>query len=276
MKLGYQQGDHLAYWWIDQYVDVADNQEELTKEAIARFFAWHRKDQLPEIAGLLRRAKTEVQLPVNSQQVEQIQDDVQRLARAAYDKTLPDVADLLLTLTPDQIDRMRDKFKDGNEKYAKKFMRGTTDKQVDARYDKVMDYAKLIYGRFSSEQEAAIRKAVQPVVLEQEARYQERIKRQQAWLALAQKVQTQHPSKDQVMAMLRQFGDQWQKPPGRERAANYEAANDAGVALTVAVANMTTPEQKKHAAERFQGWIDDAQSLMREQPTRVRASATPE
>jgi hypothetical protein len=75
------------------------------------------------------------------------------------------------------------------------------------------------------------------------------------------------------MAMLRQFGDQWQKPPGREREANYEAANDAGVALTVAVANMTTPEQKKHAAERFQGWIDDAQSLMREQPTRARASA---
>ena len=56
LKLGYQQGDRLAYWWIDNYVDVSASQEPLTRDAIARFFAWHRKDQLPEIAGLLRQA----------------------------------------------------------------------------------------------------------------------------------------------------------------------------------------------------------------------------
>ncbi|ESJ00386.1 hypothetical protein B551_0218770 [Cupriavidus sp. HPC(L)] len=29
---------------------------------------------------------------------------------------------------------------------------------------------------------------------------------------------------------------------------------------------MTTPEQKRHAVERFQKWIEDTRSLMREEP----------
>ncbi len=106
LKLGYQQGDRLAYWWIDNYVDVSASQEPLTRDAIARFFAWHRKDQLPEIAGLLRQAKSEVQQPLSAAAVGKIQDDAQRLARVAFDRSTPDVADLLLTLTPEQCEQV--------------------------------------------------------------------------------------------------------------------------------------------------------------------------
>lgn len=272
MKLGYQQGDHLAYWWVDKYVDVSDEQEPLTREAIQRFFNWHRKDQLPEIAAVLQRAKAEVQQPVTAASVEKIQDDAQRLTREAFDQALPDVANLLLTLTPEQVERMEKKFAEGNDKYRKQFLRGDMAKRVDARFDKVMDYAKLIYGGFSRDQEKVIREAVGPVAEEADAGFQERVKRQQAWLALARKVQTEQPPKERVLEMLKRFGDQWQNPPGA-RAARREAANDAGVALTVTIANMTTPEQKKHAVNRFQGWIDDTQALMREGPAKGPAQA---
>ncbi|CAG9175622.1 DUF6279 domain-containing protein [Cupriavidus respiraculi] len=273
MKLGYQQGDHLAYWWIDNYVDVTDDQEAQTRDAINRFFAWHRKDQLPEIATALRRAKAQVQQPVTAAQVEQIQDEAQRLGREAYDHALPDVADLLVTLTPEQITRMERKFADGNAKYRKKFLRGSPEQRLEARYDKVMEYAKLIYGRFSREQEAAIREAVRPVVDGADTRFAEREKRQQAWLALARQVQAERPPKARVMELLKRFGDQWQAPPSRDRQSTYEANNNAGVALAVTVANLTTPEQKRHAADRFQGWIDDTNALMREAPRQGTAAA---
>lgn len=264
MKLGYQQGDHLAYWWIDNYVDVADEQEPQTKDAIARFFAWHRREQLPEIASLLQRTKGEVQQPVTPEQLERLRTDVQHLTRVAYDHAVPDVAALLLTLTPAQIERMERKFADGNRKYRKTFLRDDRKARIDARYDKVMEWARLMYGRFSNEQEAAIRAAVEPVVDGAEARYAERVKRQQAWLALVRQVQAEHPPKSRVIDMLQRFGDQWQAPPGRERLVSYRQSNEAGLALAVKIANMTTPEQKRHAAQRLQGWIDDTHELMRD------------
>ncbi len=266
MKLGYQQGDHLAYWWIDNYVDVSDDQEPQTRDAIARFFAWHRREQLPEIAALLQRTKSEVQGPVTEAQLERVRDDTQRMARVAFDHAIPDVADLLLTLTPEQLKRMERKFADGNAKYRKKFLRGSPEDRLEARYDKVMEWATLIYGRFSREQQDAIRAALRPVVDNAEARFAERMKRQQAWLALARQVQAEHPPKARVITLLQRFGDQWQAPPTRERRVSYEANTEAGLTVAAQIANMTTPEQKRHAVERFQKWIEDTQSLMREAP----------
>jgi hypothetical protein len=264
MKTGYQQGDRLAYWWIDHYVDVSDAQEPATRDAIARFFAWHRQSQLPEISALLTQARNQVQQPVSTAAIAQFQEASQRLARQSFDQAIPDVADLLLTLTPAQIDRIEQKFDESNTKYRKKYLAGSAEDRESARFDKVMDYAKLIYGSFSDEQEKAIRAAMGPLMQGAQARYAERLRRQEDWLALARQVQQTHPPKSQVVELLRRYGDHWQRPPGQTRAASYEASNQAGVALATTITNLTTPKQKAHAVERFQKWIDDTRSLMRE------------
>lgn len=259
MKLGYQQGDRLAYWWVDRYVDVSDAQEPPTKEAIARFFAWHRRAQLPEIATVLTRVRGEVGGEVNTAMVRQVQQDSQRLGRQAFDNAVPDLADLMLTLTPEQIQRMEAKFAESNAKYRKEFLKSDPGARIDARYDKIMSYAKLIYGSFSSDQEKAIRDAMGPYMQSADARYAERVKRQQEWVALAREISTTRPPKPQAEAMLRKYADDWQRPGSAE-----QRSTSAGVDLTVAIANMTTPEQKAHAVKRFDGWINDTRALMAE------------
>jgi hypothetical protein len=82
------------------------------------------------------------------------------------------------------------------------------------------------------------------------------VQRQKEWVALAKEVQGSHPPKPQVEQMLRRYADQWQRP-GKENS-------QPGVDLTVTIANLTTPEQKAHAVDRFQKWIDDTRSLIRE------------
>jgi len=273
IKTGYQQGDRLAYWWVDHYLDVSATQEPPTREAIARFFAWHRQAQLPEIAALLTQAKAQVQQPVSATTIERFQHATQRLTRQSFEYAVPDMADLLLTLSPAQIDRMEKKFDESNAKYRKKYLGSDPDDRESARFDKVMDYARLIYGRFSDEQEKAIHAAMRPLMQGAQARYAERLRRQEEWLALARQVQQTHPPKAQVIELLRRFGDHWQSPPGKTRAASYEANNQAGVALAVTIANLTTPAQKAHAAERFQKWIDDVHSLMREKPNATAQAA---
>lgn len=266
LKLGYQQGDRLVYWWVDRHVDVSAAQDPLTREAIARFFAWHRKTQLPEIAVVLARVRSEVQQPVSEEAVRQAQADSQRLIRQAYDSAVPDVADLMLTLTPAQIGHMQAKFAESNARYRKQYLLGDAESRESARFDKIMNYARLVYGRFSGDQEKAIRAAMGPLMEQAEWRYGERVRRQQEWLALARQAEASRPPKAELMAMLRRFADHWVKPPDHDSAEHYEARDRAAVALTVTIANLTTPEQKAHAVKRFQGWIDDTQALMHETP----------
>ncbi|SFC74319.1 hypothetical protein SAMN05216321_106311 [Cupriavidus sp. OV038] len=262
MKLGYQQGDRLAYWWVDRYVDVTDDQEPPTREAIARFFSWHRRAQLPEIANVLTRVKSEVAGPVDASMVRHAREDTQRLGRQAFENAIPDLADLMLTLTPEQIQRMESKFNESNAKYRKEFLKSDPQARSNARFDKVMDYAKLVYGKFSDDQAQKIRAAMGPYMQGADARYAERVKRQQEWLGIAREVSTTHPPKSQVEDMLRKYADHWQRPAAER--AQIRQANEAGVDLTVTIANLTTPEQKAHAVDRFQKWIDDTRSLMRE------------
>jgi hypothetical protein len=154
---------------------------------------------------------------------------------------------------------MESKFAESNTKYRKQYLKADADERTDARFDKIMDYAKLVYGSFSRDQEKAIRDAMGPYMLNADGRYSERVRRQQEWVALAREISTTRPPRAQAEDMLRRYADDWQRP-----AAGQQRSTDAGINLTVTIANLTTPEQKAHAVKRFQGWIDDVQTLMRE------------
>ncbi|MCM2209742.1 hypothetical protein MYF61_29455, partial [Klebsiella quasipneumoniae] len=83
------------------------------------------------------------------------------------------------------IKRMEAKFAESNAKYRKEFLKPDPAARTEARFDKIMDYSKLVYGNFSTEQEQEIRAAMGPYMQGAEARYAERVKRQQEWVEIA-------------------------------------------------------------------------------------------
>ncbi len=262
VKLGYQQGDRLVYWWADRYFDIQDGQADAARGAIARFFAWHRREQLPRIAELLERARDDLQQPVTAAQIRDYQNAYFALGRAAFERARPDIAELLLTVTPAQIAHVRQRFDTVNATYRQRYLQHDGDDRSRERFKRVMDNARLVYGSFSRAQEDAIRPAIAPLVTAAPARYDERVQRQQAWLALLERVRAEHPDKPTVMQWLAAYADQWEHPPG-ERGARRDAYLDASVDVSVTIANLTTPQQKLHARDRLQGWVDDAHDLMR-------------
>ncbi|NBQ71130.1 MAG: hypothetical protein EBU46_20775, partial [Nitrosomonadaceae bacterium] len=50
LRLGYDNGPQLAWWWLDGYVDFSREQAPHAKHAIHQWFGWHRTAQLPEYA----------------------------------------------------------------------------------------------------------------------------------------------------------------------------------------------------------------------------------
>jgi hypothetical protein len=103
VRLTYNHGDTVLYWWLNAYLDFDSDQSDWVKNDINKLFQWHRKTQLRDYAGLL--ANWQRQLAGNPTQADLLADyrDVKARTELLAFKALPDMADLARSVKPEQI-----------------------------------------------------------------------------------------------------------------------------------------------------------------------------
>lgn len=264
IRFTYNNGDTLLYWWINAYVDLESDQSDFVKQDIDKVFTWHRQTQLREYAALLQKARQQLEGNVTPQVLASMMNEVKARGKNLALHASPQLADLALSLRPEQIGNLEEKFEKNNRDYRRKFMSGDTEKRKKIRYKKTMEQLDLWFGKFSNEQEDAIRRLSDARPLDNEVWLQERMRRQKMIVDLVKRVQAQKPSKPAAMAMIEAtIRDTFARLDSPERKASY----DAQTRFYADVIRLTTPEQKAHAQKRMQGWIDDLNTLAKEKQT---------
>jgi hypothetical protein len=258
IRFSYNHGDTLMYWWLNNYLDLDSDQSGWVKKDIDNLFQWHRKTQLKDYTQLL--ANGQRQLAGNLTQADLMSDyrDIKARTELLAYKALPELADLARSVRPEQIAQMEKKFAKNNEDYRKKFMRGDLEDRQKARFKKSMEQFDLWFGRFSSEQEAVLRKASDARVLDNDIWMDERIRRQKHIVAVLRKVQQEKLSKDATITALhglvKEMFDRFDAP---ERKAFFDTYTDQTAQMILTAVKIATPAQKAHAQKRMQGWIED-------------------
>jgi hypothetical protein len=167
-----------------------------------------------------------------------------------------------MSVKPEQIAQMEQKFAKNNEKFRKEFMSGSVEDQHKARFKKAMDQLNLWFGSFSRDQEAQLRRASDARPLDNEVFMQERVLRQKKIVTLLRRVHDQKLNKDQTMSAIHDLlGDFFGRMDAPERKAFYDAYVDNTAKFILTAIRITTPEQKQHAQKRMQGWINDFNTL---------------
>lgn len=262
VRLGYNYGESISYWWLDSYVDFDANQRGWFSDDIANWFAWHRKTQLPDYANLLTQEQQRLQHPVTQAELLAEYGAFKKRIMVAIDKALPDLADLALSLQPAQIAHIEKKFASTNETYRKDYLRGDVEKRQKFRYEKVMEQAEYWFGSFSAEQKTLIRKSSDARVLNNEVRMAVRLQHQQDLIRILKKIQAEKPSRDTAMQMLNEYlNNLVEHYGGVEHQSFFDASRDGMAELTTVIINCTTPQQKAHAVKRLQYWIDNFNAL---------------
>lgn len=265
LKLAYNNGDTLLYWWLDNYVDFDGDQRDEVKKDINGLFRWHRKTQLQEYVGFLQRAQKQLQANPSQADLRADYDDIRNRTQALLLKAAPDIADLALSLKPEQLEQMEKKFAKNNAKFRKENMQGSTDDQNKFRYKKSMEQFELWFGSFSREQEATIRKASDARPLDNQFWLDERMRRQRDVLALARRIMQEQPSREQATAQIQTLiRDSFNRMDDAGRKPFYESYTKGTIELIHTVIRISTPEQKAHAQKRMQGWISDFTTLANE------------
>jgi hypothetical protein len=167
-----------------------------------------------------------------------------------------------MSVKPDQIGQMEQKFAKNNDKFRREFMSGSAEDQHKARFKKAMSQFELWFGSFSRDQEAQLRRASDARPLDNDVFLQERVLRQKKIVALLRRVHDQKMNKEQAMSaihdLLRDMFDRMEAP---ERKAFYDAYVDNTAKFILTAIKLTTPQQKQHAQQRMQGWINDFNAL---------------
>ncbi|CDG85885.1 DUF6279 family lipoprotein [Janthinobacterium agaricidamnosum] len=262
LRLTYNHGDTILYWWLNAYVDIDSDQKGWVKKDIDNFFAWHRKTQLKDYVQVLSHAQRQLQGNVTQADLLADYSDIKQRTEALLLKAQPELADLAMALRPEQIAQMEKKFASNNDDYRKKYLRGDQDKRQQYRFDKAMEQFELWFGNFSREQQDSIRKASDARPLDNEIWLDERIRRQRNIVNLVQKVQREKLNKDATIALIHNLiQDSFNRLDHSERKAFFDTTNEATANLVLTVIKIATPAQKAHAIKRMQGWIDDFNAL---------------
>jgi len=263
LKLAYNNGDTLLFWWLDAYVDLTSDQKPGVKSDIGELFRWHRKTQLQDYVQVLRTGQRQLQGTPTVADLQADYRDIRARTETILMKAVPDIAELALKLTPQQLAAMEKKFDKNNRDFRKKNMKGDRAEQMKYRYKKSMEQFELWFGSFSAEQEAVIRKASDARPLDNALWLDERMRRQQSILDLAKKIQQEKPTQavaeGWVRDLLKDLFERQEKPS--DRKPFFDAYLASTLELVHTVIRVATPEQKDHAQKRMQGWIDDFAAL---------------
>lgn len=264
VRFVYNQGDTLVRWWMDDHIGFTAEQDSFAREFLERQFWWHRTEQLQDISASLEQIREKISRPMTVVEVNQFSDQFKKYAYSIANKSTPDMAKLLISLQPNQIEAMQKRMQKGNEKFIKEWLPKEKEKQVKVRADKVIERTEWLFGTLSKEQEQKIRAHVIANPLDMNTVYQDRLRRQNELIMMAKEVQKKQLSQTQTEEMIKNYIKNFEFGNTPEQRVFAKNRSDTGIKLASFITEIMNDDQRKYAKERVGTWEADVQELIKE------------
>lgn len=270
MRLVYSQADEVAYWWLDGFVDFDDAQTPAARRAIADWFTWHRRTQLPDYAALLNRAAVDLGQTMTPAQACAWFGEVRSRADTAVEQLLPDGVTLAASLTPEQIAHLQRKQAKSNKEFRSDFMQPDVAERQRKSVDRAVDRFEQLYGRLTDAQRLQVQQRVAASPFDAQLWQDERERRQRDLLQTL--AQLQAPAGSAAggttggtaagtaggAALLRGY---WERSAGRSPDPAYAAYQQKlqtyNCEFFAEFHNQVNAEQRSEAQRRLRGWESD-------------------
>lgn len=262
LRIGYGTAPDLAYWWFDRYVDFRGAQTPRVREALAQWFAWHRRTQLPDYAALLARMRAEADADTTPARVCDWQRELMRRIDTAYDQANPAIAEIAATLTPDQLVAIEKRQAKVNEEFRDDYLQSDRAKRAAATLKRTVDRAEMVYGKLDAAQRERMAAALAKSPFDPDAWYAERLARQQDVLQVLAKLLKDKPAPAQAQADLRAYVDRIERSPHESYRRYTERLTEFNCGFVAALHNGTTAEQRRHAVKTLAGWEGDLRAIV--------------
>jgi hypothetical protein len=262
VRFGYNQADHLVYWWLDGYVDFNDLQKPRARGALTQLFAWHRQIQLPQYANLLATSQNLVLGDITAERTCAVWTEIRGYMDSTFERALPMTTEIMLTLMPQQIQNIERRYAKVNAEFHDEHLKGDTAKRLKKSIKRTAERAEFFYGKLNKAQQEFIAQGVTLSPYEVNIWNAERHRRQQDIVQVLRRINTEGASQSKAQAALRAYTERVYRSPDDNYRKYAEQLWSYNCAFVANMHNITTAAQREHAVNKLKGWESDIRLLL--------------
>jgi hypothetical protein len=269
--LGYDAVPSLAKYQLNRYFDLSSTQQDVVEKQLDDVFDWHRKTQLKEYSNFINQITDKVKAN-ESISVADIQK-WRAISLGAWapvaNKVSRPFTELALTLSPGQIEHMKKRFAKTNadmrDDYVKANEKGGANNALlarqKARAKRIEKRGDFFFDDLTEAQYKLIAKRAAESPDAELAWYNERVKRQQDFIALLDSIKTRKLDANQAEPLMRDYLKAMWEPKDEKNARLIAESGKAGDETIAQIYAIATPEQKAYAIKKLRGYATDFDKL---------------
>ena len=258
LRLGYNSAPELTYYWLDSYVDFDKSQAAKVREQLQALHRWHRKEELPQLAEMLRSAETLALQSPDGPRLCLLYDSLLQRSQALAQQVLPGAAAIIPTLTADQLARLAQAYEKSNRKMRDEW-RIANNKGMNGPTLKSLERLDDLYGSLTVEQRIFFKARMAETGFDEQMYLQEHLSRQRSVLQTFARLNGADTATAQaVLAELWALYYASADPQYRQHHAQVQVKTCQAFAQLHA---QTSAEQRKHMAKRLKDYESELRAL---------------
>ena len=265
VRLGYNNGPQLAWWWLDSYVDFSRDQAPAAREAVDRWFEWHRLSQLPEYATFLATAQKAVLATTTAAEVCRWQAAVRDQLEPSIDRALAQAADVLPLMGEPQWKHIEQRYTKGMDEARETFMQPDPALRLKESIKRARERSEQLYGRLDEAQLRVINAGVTASPFDAPLWLAERQRRHRDTMTTLRRLGADKADRDQRLAALRALAERMERSSNPDYRAYQRKLADYNCNLAAQIHNTTSPVQRQRARDKLKGWEEDLRALINTQ-----------
>jgi Family of unknown function (DUF6279) len=262
ISLGYSALPTYASWQLDRYYSFDDTQREQVRLALNNLQNWHRKSELPEYRKLLLEVRNRSKRNLQENDMQWMRDQLEVRWNVTAEKIALPMAELTLTLKPEQLERMRKRMEDQNKENREKYLQADLKERSAERLKRTVDRYENFFPDLTASQEQLIQGYLDQMPPTDDTWYKERLARQKTFTQLLDKIRKEQTTKEQGAKWLKEYMLAAGTTPDPARQAYFDKAVKVGDVMTVKLFASLSAEQRAGMAKKLDGWIAELSGLM--------------
>jgi hypothetical protein len=251
-RLAYNNADTVLRWMADDYFALAGAQEEDFNARVARFHAWHRGAELPRYSSLMAGAAGKLAGGLTQPELVWAWDSVMACYGQVAAQAAPELAAVLVTLTPAQFERLDRKFAESGAEYTRKYLKGSETQQRERRDKRNLELMHEWFGDLSNAQEAQLKASSGKLPLMYALRLQNRQRRQNDFVALLKA----YRSPAELEPRLKHWLTAWEDGASSEYRRLSDLHRELYMQMLLELDRGLTPAQRAHAVTRLNEYAE--------------------
>ena len=252
-RVAYDNADTVLRFMAASYLDLDAAQSDDLTPRIARFHQWHRSNELPAYAALLRSASQRAAEGITAEDVVWGLANVRSRYRRFAAKAAEDAAPVLATLASAQLAALERKFAENNEKYTKEFLSSDDRERRRRQLKRMLARFRDFAGDLTPDQEARIGRFALAHERHVALRFEDRQRWQRDFVAALK-------AERKPEELGRHLAETFERPELR-RSAEFireDARWDEDLGrLIVDLDRSLSPEQRAHVVRRLSDYAED-------------------